>query len=141
MRNCQRRCVALVLAGGLWLVPTGCTESTLSAEAQLCDSISQLRDATAALGSLDLGSTRAELRETVDGIAVALGAVSEDLGAVVQGDVDAIQASFDEITRTVQALPTDAGLAEVLTTVEQALPALQAAVAEIGDNVDCSGTA
>jgi hypothetical protein len=120
---------------------SGCGGSSTSADSELCDSVARLQDAASALGGLGLSSTRDEVRQVVDEVLVAVGDVADDLGAVAQSDAAAVRASFAGLSAQLRSLPDDATLAEAVAAVQQAAPALQAALTQVLDGVDCGGSA
>jgi hypothetical protein len=146
MRSNHRRGVGLLFAVSLPVaLLTGCSSSSgdPSAETQLCDSVDELRAAGSQFGNLSLNSSSAQVEETVDVFLAALGDVSDNLGAVVESDVGAIQDSIDSVSAELENLPSSASMGEAVASVQQALVALQAALDQglSGVGVDCDGTA
>jgi hypothetical protein len=139
MHGFSRRFVLVVLGAVLAASALGgCGGDELTPEQQLCESLSELDGATAALGELSLGSTRSEVEQTVDDFLTAVQDVAGDVGAVVGSDVDAVQQSFDGFATQLGSLPDDATIAETIAEVQQALPQLQTALDQIVGSVDCS---
>lgn len=144
MRSNHRRGVGVLFAVCLPLsLLFGCSSGEPSAEAQLCDSVDELRTATSELGDLGINSSRAQVEDTVDGFLTALGDVSNNLGAVVESDVGAIQDSIDSVSAELEDLPSSASLGEAVASIQQAVVALQSALDQglSGVGVDCDGTA
>lgn len=136
------RGVAVLLAGLLaQALLTGCSSgSTPSAQQQLCQSISELKAAVADMRRLSLDSTRAEVQQSVDGLLNALGNVSDNVGGVLQSNVNTIENSLDEVSSQLGSLPDNASIGDVVAAVQQSIPALQAATQQVTSSVDCSGT-
>jgi hypothetical protein len=144
MRSNHRRGVGLLFAIALPLaLLTGCASGEPSAETQLCDSVDDLRAAGTQFGDLSLNSSSAQVEETVDGFLAALGTVSDNLGAVVESDVGALQSSIDSVSAELENLPGSASAGEAVASIQQAVVALQAALEQglSGVGVDCDGTA
>ncbi len=144
MRSNHRRGVGLLFAIALPLaLLTGCASGEPSAETQLCDSVDELRAAGTQFGDLSLNSSSAQVEETVDGFLTALGTVSDNLGAVVETDVGALQSSIDSVSAELENLPSSASAGEAVASIQQAVVALQAALDQglSGVGVDCDGTA
>ncbi|MGH3315748.1 MAG: hypothetical protein ACRDO0_06350 [Nocardioidaceae bacterium] len=144
MRSNHRRGAGLLFAVSLPLaLLTGCGGGEPSAEAQLCGSVDELQVASSQFENLNLNSSRAQVEDTVDGFIVALNNVGENLGAVVESDIGAIQNSIDSVSAELENLPSSASLGEAVASIQQALVALQAALdqglSSVG--VDCDGTA
>ena len=144
MRSNHRRGVGLLFAMALPLaLLTGCASGEPSAETQLCDSVDELRAAGTQFGDLSLNSSSAQVEETVDGFLAALGTVSDNLGAVVESDVGALQSSIDSVAAELENLPSSASAGEAVASIQQAVVALQSALEQglSGVGVDCDGTA
>jgi hypothetical protein len=146
MRSNNRRVAGLLFAVGLPLaLLTGCGggSDSPSAEAQLCDSVDELQNATSQLGTLGLDSSGAQVQDAVDGFLAALGDVSDNLGAVVETDVDALQNSIDSVSAELENIPNSASPGEAVASIQQAVVALQTALDKglSGVGVDCDGTA
>jgi len=144
MRSNHRRSLGLLFAFCLPLVLlAGCSSGEPSAEAQLCDSVDELQVATRQFEDLSLNSSGQQVENTVDGFLAALGDVSQNLGAVVESDVGAIQDSIDSVSAELENLPDSASLGEAVASIQQAAVALQSALDQglSGVGVDCDGTA
>ncbi len=144
MRSNHRRGAGLLFAMCLPLAMLfGCSSGEPSAEAQLCDSVDELRVAGRQFENLSLNSSGEQVENTVDGFLAALGDVSDNLGAVVESDVGAIQDSIDSVTAELENLPNSASLGEAAASIQQSVVALQAALDQglSGLGVDCDGTA
>jgi hypothetical protein len=140
MHGFSRRVAVVVLGVVLALTMLGgCGGDELTSEERLCDSLSGLDGATAALGELSLDSTQIEVRQTVEDFVGAVQNVAGDVGEVVESDVDAIEKSFDGLAAQLGGLPDDATIAETVAEVQQALPQLRTALDQILGSVDCSG--
>jgi phage-related protein len=116
----------------------GCGGSSApTAQEQLCDSISDLKSSAADLQRLSLDSNRAEVQQSIDGFLTALGNVSDDVGGVVESNVDTIEKSLNQLSSNIGSLPDNASIAAVVTAVQQSIPALRAAVNEVLSGADC----
>jgi hypothetical protein len=135
--------VTASLVGALLLLcgVSGCGGNAPSTESELCDSVSRLQDATAALGTLSLDSTRTDVRQAVNGLLASVEDVTDDLGGVAQSDVAAVRESFAVLSAQLRSLPDDASLSETVAAVQRAAPALDAALEQVLDGVDCGGSA
>lgn len=144
MRSNHRRGLGLLFAVALPLaLLAGCASGEPSGETQLCDSVDELRAAGTQFGDLSLNSSSAQVEETVDGFLAALGTVSDNLGAVVESDVGALQSSIDSVSAELENLPSSASAGEAVASIQQAVVAMQAALDQglSGVGVDCEGTA
>jgi len=108
-----------------------------SPQEQLCDSISDLQASAADLERLSLDSTRAEVQQSVDGFLTALGDVGNDVGGVLQSDVDTVEQSLNQLSSNIGSLPDNASVGEVVAAVQQSMPALRAAINEVLSGADC----
>ena len=135
------RGMAVLLAGLLTqalLAGCGGGSETLSPQQQLCDSITDLQASAADLERLSLDSTRAEVQQTIDGFLTALGNVSENVGGVLQSNVDTIEKSLNQLSSNIGSLPDNASIGDVVAAVQQSVPALRAAINEVLSGADCN---
>jgi hypothetical protein len=143
MWRTRGRGLVLLLAGCLaqaLLVGCGGGSQTLTAQQQLCLSVSDLKASAVALSRLDLDSTRAEVQQSVDGLLIALGNVSDDVGRALESNVDTIERSLDQLSSNIGSLPDNASIGDLVAAVQQSVPALRAALNEVLSGVDCSDT-
>jgi hypothetical protein len=133
------RGMAVLLAGLVaQALLTACGgSSTLTPQEQLCDSISDLQASAADLERLSLDSTRAEVQQSIDGFLTALGNVSNDVGGVLESNVDTIEQSLNQLSSNIGNLPDNASIGEVVAAVQQSIPALRAAINEVLSGADC----
>jgi hypothetical protein len=149
MSSNPARSVALLLAGGLALAALGgcgggsepSGSAPPSAQTRLCTSADELDAAASRLGDLGVESTRDQVEQAIDGFVVAIADVTDDLGAVGGAGVAAIQQSFESVSDELENLPGDATIADELSTIRQAVPAMQAALDQALSGVDCDGAA
>jgi len=134
------RGMAVLLAGLVaQALLTGCGggSSSLTPQEQLCDSISDLQASAADLERLSLDSNRAEVQQSIDGLLTALGNVSNDVGGVLESNVDTIEQSLNQLSSNIGSLPDNASIGEVVAAVQQSIPALRAAINEVLSGADC----
>jgi hypothetical protein len=138
----RRPHAALLLAAVLSVaLLAGCAGSSPSAESQLCRSADSVQDAASQVRSLGPDSTLAEVRQAINNLLVGVRNVAGDAAGVVQSDLSGIQQSFDNFSAQMSRLPDNATAAEMVAALQQALPALRAAMQEVLSGVDCGGTA
>ena len=144
MRRISGRGVVVLLAACLaQALLVGCGgggSEALTPQQQLCNSISDLKASAAALERLSLDSTRAQVQQSVDGFLTDLGNVADDVGAVLGSNANTIKKSLDQLSSNIGNLPDNASIGEVIAAVQQSIPALRAAVNQVLNGADCSGT-
>jgi hypothetical protein len=116
---------------------TGCSDSTPSAEEDLCQARTDLRtayDAVAAdVRALNFGAAREGLpaiNTALEEVAAAEQELSQDKRDAVQPEIDALQSAMGELTSATTL--TEAGAA-----LDSARSALDSAVTKISETADC----
>lgn len=135
-----RRLATVVVSGFALTVSLGAcsdTETQPEAEAAVCDSVVEVRDALAQVAALDATSTVADARAAKDALASAVDGLRTSAAGLESADTAAISSATDQISGAIDDIASSDTLGEAAATVQGSTGALDSALTEISDGVQC----
>lgn len=125
---------SVVLAGSL----TGCSSDPQSdAESAVCTSIASVKTAAAGVRSLDATSTVNEVDAATKALDTAIQDLKKNAADLNQADLKALESAGDDIAKAAVGVSGSDTLGEAAASVKTSASALDAAVTEMENGVQC----
>lgn len=126
---------SVVLAGSL----TACSSDTQSdAESAVCTSIAGVKTAAAGVRALDATSTVNEVEDATKALDTAIEDLKKNAEDLNQADLVALEAAGDDIAKAAVSVSGSDTLGEAAASVKTSATALDAAVTEMENGVQCN---
>ena len=126
---------SVVLAGSL----TACSSDTQSdAESAVCTSIAGVKTAAAGVRALDATSTVNEVEDATKALDTAIEDLKKNAEDLNQADLVALEAAGDDIAKAAVSVSGSDTLGEAAASVKTSTTALDAAVTEMENGVQCN---
>lgn len=135
----RRTIAALVCSLALVGPLTGCSNSDTQEEAEsaVCTSLAEVKTAAAGVKSLDADSTVDEVQAAQGALKTAITGLRANAEDLNEADVAALEAAGDEIEKAVADVSGSDTLGEASASIQSSTTALDAAVTEIENGVQC----
>lgn len=125
---------SLILTGSL----TACSSQTQQeAESAVCTSLAQVKTAAAGVKALSATSTVNEVEAATKALNTAIADLKKNAADLEQADLAALEAAGDDIQKAVAGISGSDTLGEAATSVKTSTTALDAAVTEMDNGVQC----
>lgn len=128
--------LGLLLAGCDSLPGGGAVQD--AAQTAVCQALTGLDDVVGQLGEISADATVAEIQELVGRLEQPVGAVRSATERLTGDALTPLFAEYDKLVATVNELPADATLDEAQAEVQAGVDAVQAALAEARNTLNCS---
>ena len=127
---------SLLLLGSL----AACSNSETQEEAEsaVCTSLAQVKTAAADVKQLNANSTIDEVQAAEKALDTAIAGLRANAADLEQADLAALETAGDEIQKTVSNVSGSATLGEASTAIQNSTTALDAAVTEIQNGLQCN---
>lgn len=109
----------------------GCGTTVDSAKADFCDNLDRFSQALADLRDLRVGSTKEDWQDTLGGAEQAWEDLKDSASKLGDVQLDAVEKAFGDLRDSIQDIPDDASLAEVLTNIKDAAVATLSEIVQI----------
>lgn len=135
----RRTIVALACSIAMAGTLTACTsnETQEEAEAAVCTSLASVRTAVDGVKALSADSTFDEVDAARRSLASAIDDLKQNAADLNEADVAALEAARDDIADAVKDVSSGDTLSEAATSVTTSTTALDAALTEIDNGVQC----
>jgi hypothetical protein len=135
----RRTIAALVCSLALVGPQTGCSNADTQEEAEsaVCTSLAEVKTAAAGVKSLDANSTVDEVKAAQEALGTAIAGLRANAAELNEADLAALEAAGDEIEKAVSDVSGSDTLGEASASIQSSSTALEAAVTEMENGVQC----